>query len=218
MPAFAARPMPTISAVGVASPSAQGHAITSTATAWMSACSSVPNAIQPPSVTSATTITAGTNTAETLSASCWTGAFDPWASATRRTIPASMVSRPTPVARQRRRPSPFTVAANTLAPARFATGMLSPVSIDSLALDSPSSTTPSTGMLSPGRTTNTSPGFTRSTGTSSTRPPASTRATLGWSRASERSASDVRAFARASSHFPSSTSAITTAPLSKYTS
>ena len=204
--------MPTMSAVGVASPSAHGQAMTSTATAWTSACSSVPSASQTPNVTSATPITAGTNTADTLSASCCTGAFEPWASATRRTIPASIVSRPTPVARQRSRPSPLTVAANTFAPARFATGMLSPVSIDSFTLDSPSSTSPSTGTLSPGRTTNTSPGCTCSTGTSFSPAAVSIQAHAGWSFASDRSAADVRAFARASSHLPRSTSVITTAP------
>ena len=39
----------------------------------------------------------------------------------------------------------------------FATGALSPVSIASFTLELPSMTTPSTGMLSPGRTTKTSP-------------------------------------------------------------
>ena len=53
-------------AVGVASPSAQGQAITSTATALRIAVSQLPDAIpQPSSVTKAMPITTGTNTALT---------------------------------------------------------------------------------------------------------------------------------------------------------
>ena len=46
----------------------------------------------------------------------------------------------------------------------LSTGRLSPVSMDSSTADSPSSTVPSTGMRSPGRTTTMSPGRTSSTG------------------------------------------------------
>ena len=56
------------------------------------------------------------------------------------------------------------VPANTVAPARLSTGMLSPVSSDSSTADSPSVTSPSTGMRSPGRTTTRSPTRTSSTG------------------------------------------------------
>ena len=55
-------------ATGVARPSAQGQAITSTATARMSASSTGwPAHHQPKSVASATSMTTGTNTAETWS-------------------------------------------------------------------------------------------------------------------------------------------------------
>ena len=76
MPWRAATPVPAISVVGVARPSAQGQAITSTATAWISAASTpAPLSIQPAKVMSAVTITAGTNTALTWSTSRWIGAL-----------------------------------------------------------------------------------------------------------------------------------------------
>ncbi|MNT08708.1 hypothetical protein D3C72_1434580 [compost metagenome] len=70
MPCLAATPVPAMMAAGVANPSAQGQAITITATAWISAAS-MPTPIhsQPSSVTTATTSTTGTNTADTWSTS-----------------------------------------------------------------------------------------------------------------------------------------------------
>ena len=82
-PSCAPRPVPTSSAVGVASPSAQGQAMMSTATAAVNAkvaLSPVPS--QKPSVPTATPMTTGTNTPETRSASRWTGALPFWASVT----------------------------------------------------------------------------------------------------------------------------------------
>ncbi len=70
-PACAPRPVPTMIAMGVARPSAQGQAIISTATAFTIATAkrgSGPRSIQMAKVITATAITAGTNTAETLSA------------------------------------------------------------------------------------------------------------------------------------------------------
>ena len=55
-------------------------------------------------------------------------------------------------------PVPFTVAPITGSPARFSTGIGSPVTIDSSTALVPSSTTPSTGTFSPGRTRSRSPG------------------------------------------------------------
>ena len=66
MPWRAAAPVPTMIAAGVARPSAQGQAITSTATARSRAASqSPPIRPQPSSVSSASTITTGTKTALT---------------------------------------------------------------------------------------------------------------------------------------------------------
>ena len=68
MPCFAATPVPAMMAAGVASPSAQGQAITSTATARISAVSApTPAHSQPSSVSKAITSTTGTNTLETWS-------------------------------------------------------------------------------------------------------------------------------------------------------
>ncbi|MPM66632.1 hypothetical protein SDC9_113542 [bioreactor metagenome] len=78
-------PIPTIRAVGVARPSAQGHAITSTDTAESIALANSPA----PPANSQTTIvrseipaTTGTNTEAILSAMRCTGALLPWASRT----------------------------------------------------------------------------------------------------------------------------------------
>ena len=76
---------------------------------------------------------------------------------TMRMIWLSVVSSPTRVALQRRKPEQLTVAAETPSPGALSTGTLSPVNAASLTALAPSSTMPSTGMLWPGRTTNTSP-------------------------------------------------------------
>ena len=68
----APRPVPTMIAIGVASPSAQGHAMISTATALTSACArrgSGPHRLHATNATTATTTTAGTKYAATRSAS-----------------------------------------------------------------------------------------------------------------------------------------------------
>ena len=76
IPSCAPRPVPTISAVGVASPSAQGQAMISTATAAVNAAAESPvKASQPARVASESPITTGTKTAETRSTSRWIGAF-----------------------------------------------------------------------------------------------------------------------------------------------
>ncbi len=145
-------------AVGVASPSAHGQAMISTATAAVNARSASPViASQTTRVTTAITSTIGTKIAEIRSASRWTGAFEPCASSTRRAICASAVSLPTLVASTTRRPDVFTVAPNTSSPAATSTGTGSPVSIDTSTADAPSTTRPSVAIFSPGRTTNRSP-------------------------------------------------------------
>ena len=89
------------------------------------------------------------------------------ASPTIRTIWPRSVSRPTRSARMMKPPVPFTVPPVTRSPATFSTGMGSPVIIDSSTVLSPSSTTPSTGTFSPGRTRRRSPMTTCSSGMSS---------------------------------------------------
>ena len=166
----AALPIPTISAVGVASPKAQGHAITSTATADCIACCSLPAMSHHASpVTAAIAITAGTNTAATLSATLCTGAFEPCASSTVRIICASSVSFPTCSARNLSSPSTHIVPAYTRSPSRFSTRAASPVIVASFILAEVrvGVTRPSTGIFSPARTTISSPTCSVTIGTSS---------------------------------------------------
>ena len=160
-PACAPRPVPTMIDIGVARPSAHGQAMISTddrgdqgvghrAAAGRTAPRRRRRAI-------ATAITAGTNQPATTSARRWIGARERCASATICTIWASMVSLPTRSARMTKLPDWLTVPPMTGSPGSFSTGMGSPVSIDSSTVLRPSSTTPSTGILSPGRTRSRSP-------------------------------------------------------------
>ena len=81
MPSSAPRPVPTMIAVGVASPSAHGQAMISTATAAVKAnAGDSPVPSQKPRVAAAKAITVGTNTAATRSARRCTGALPAWAS------------------------------------------------------------------------------------------------------------------------------------------
>ena len=105
----------------------------------------------------------------------------------------------------------------TASPARFSTGIGSPVIIDSSTELPPSVSRPSTGIFSPGRTRRTSPCRTSSSGTSRSWPARTTRATGGASESSSRMAAPVRCLARSSSTCPSSTSVMITAAASKYT-
>ena len=97
---MAPRPVPTIMAVGVASPSAQGQDTTRTETAMVKANSKVaPKNSHTMAEITAMVITTGTNTPATLSASLAMGALELVASSTRRMIWARAVSSPTLVAR-----------------------------------------------------------------------------------------------------------------------
>ena len=214
----APRPTPTITAAGVARPSAHGQAITSTATACMMARSQSPLLAPTASrVATAMASTAGTKYPEITSASRWIGAFEPCASPTWRMMAASWVSAPTPVARRRSTPCRLRVAAYTGLSTPLLTGALSPVSRLSSTLPWPSITTPSTGALSPSRTHTTSPTRTSATGTSCTAPSRSTRAVVGASLSRASMAPAVCRRARCSSHLPSSTRVITDTLASKYT-
>ncbi len=102
-------------------------------------------------------ITAGTKIPATLSAYFWIGARERCAFATISTIWASIVSAPTRVASIIKLPVPLIVAPVTGSPSTFSTGTGSPEIIDSSMEERPSTTTPSTGTLSPGRTRRRSP-------------------------------------------------------------
>ena len=117
MPIWAARPLPTINAVGVANPNAHGHAMINTATAALTASEvGSPRHSQNASVPIDMVTTVGTNTPLTRSAMRCTGAFVAWASRTNLAIVANWVSRPTRVAFTNKRPFRFTVAPITASP------------------------------------------------------------------------------------------------------
>ena len=147
-------------------------------------------------------MTAGTKTPDTRSATLAMGALVAAASLTIFMIWERVVSSPTRDASQRIKPDWFTVAADTISPGPLSAGMLSPVRAASLTALSPSKTTPSTGMFSPGRTTKISPFFTWAMGTSVSTPSRSTTAVLGASFMRPFKASVVLPLDRASSIFP----------------
>jgi hypothetical protein len=164
----------------------------------------------------ATAITAGTKYPATVSAMRWIGARLRCASATMATICDSMVSEPTLSARITSAPVPFTVPPMTRSPAPFSTGMDSPVTMDSSTALRPSSTAPSTGTPSPGRTRNRSPTCTSASVISSSSPfSLRRRAVLGARFSSARMAPPVCSRARNSSTCPSSTRTVMTAAASK---
>ncbi len=116
-PARAPAPTPTMIAIGVARPSAQGQAMISTDTAATSAKAkrgSGPKVIHATKARTAAAPTSGTNQPATRSARRCAGARLRWALATRSTMRASAVSRPTFSARMTRPPEPLTVAADQL--------------------------------------------------------------------------------------------------------
>ena len=144
------------------------------------------------------------------SASRCPGALEFCASCTSATICASAVSAPTLVARTRSVPVVLIDAPMTSEPGVFDTGRLSPVTIDSSTSDVPSSTTPSTGIFAPGRTSSRSPTTTSAVGTSTGSPSRSTTAIGGASSSSVRIASFAPPRARISNQCPSSTNAVST--------
>ncbi len=132
MPFSAPLPVPTMMAVGVARPSAQGQAMTSTAVKMVMLNTTLwPLTSQAAPARRAISMTIGTKYPETTSASCAIGAFEPCACSTSLTIWASAVSAPTRVARKVMVPFLLMLAPVTGSPAFFSTGMLSPVSMDS---------------------------------------------------------------------------------------
>ena len=218
IPFDAPLPVPTMIDIGVARPRAHGQAMIRTATAFTRAnamAGSGPKMDQTINVTIAMTITAGTNQEETRSTSRWIGARERCAAATICTICDSRVSSPTCVACMTNEPVPFTVPPVTRSSLVFSTGTGSPVTIDSSTEERPSSTVPSTGIFSPGRTRSRSPAPTSARSTSSSLPsPAIRRAVGGESSSSARIAPDVALRARSSRTWPRRTSVTITAAAS----
>ena len=190
--------------------------MTKTATAFSRACSQLPVAKpQRSTVMAAITSTAGTKTALTRSTKRCIGAFLACADSTMRTMRASVVSAPMAVVSMTSRPAALSEPPVTLAPTSLATGRLSPVISDSSISLLPSTTVPSTGKRSPGRTTTKSPCTTWSIANSISAPSRRTRAVSGRSAFRAWIASVVWFLARASRYLPSKTSVMTTAEASK---
>ncbi len=137
-----------------------------------------------------------------MSASLEIGAFDELASSTNSIICANVVSAPTFVALNLKYPVLLVVAAITLSPIFFSTGILSPVNAAwSIEVD-PSIITPSTGMFCPGLTTTISSTITSSTETSISFPSRITVAVFGARSSILEIASDVLPFDLASKYLP----------------
>src|SRR5882757_7650529 len=219
-PSCAPRPVPTINAVGVASPRAHGQAMISTATVAVKAPSTLPvMASHAVSVISARPSTTGTKMPATRSASRCTLALPDCASATSRAIWANAVSDPILVARTTSRPLALTEAPITSSPGPRSTGTLSPVIIDRSNAEAPRSMTPSVATFSPGRTTNRSPTRNWAASTRRSMPSGSSRVTSFAPRAnSSRMAAPARRFDRASAQRPNKRNVVTAAETSKYTS
>ena len=199
MPSCEPRPVPTRSAVGVASPRAQGHAMMSVATAAVKATSREdPKIAQARKVAIARPMTTGTKMAETRSAMRCTFALPVWASSTRRPRRASSVSAPTRVTSTTRRPLALMVAPTTRSPTVTSTGTDSPVSRLASTADVPSTTIPSVAIFSPGRTTNRSPGTSAATATVDSTPSRSSVASRAPSSSRARIAAPDSPLARAS--------------------
>jgi hypothetical protein len=151
---------------GTASPRAWGQAMTRTVTVrTMEKSMGAPRNCQTTRVSTPAPRATPVRSWAARSARCWARDFDCWASATSRMIPESFVSSPVPVTSTRSEPSPLIVPAMTSLSSSFFTRRDSPVIMASFTSLDPLRTTPSAGMLSPGRTRTTSPSRRSLTGT-----------------------------------------------------
>ena len=182
IPSSAARPEAVIKAAGVASPSAQGQAITSTPQTVETAFPQSPGASRKnhsAKISTASTITDGTKTEAIRSANRCTGAFSLCARRTKAAICRRVEFSPTEVAVYVTLPSRSSVPPVMLSPGFFCTGSLSPVSSDSSTRQLPSRIFPSAGMRSPGRSRIVSPETISAASISTSIPSRSTIAVLG---------------------------------------
>ncbi len=199
VPSWAPRPVPTMRADGVASPSAHGQAMIRTAMAADSdMVTPLPTSRWPARVSAAITSTIGTKTPETLSARRCTSAFPVCASSTMAAILASCDWAPTAVARTTSRPVVLTDPPTTRAPGSTSTGSDSPVITEASTAERPSTTSPSAATFSPGRTTTRSPTRSAVASTRRSSPSTSTLACLAPTSSSARSAAPDSVLARAS--------------------
>ncbi len=181
MPSWPPRPTPTMSAVGVASPRAHGHAMISTDRAAENAGRGPAWATnsQPSRVSSEITSTAGTNTDTTRSTSVCTAALRACACSASAASWASWVWAPILVASTIRAPVVLRVPPRTASPSPTSRGTGSPVIIEVSIADDPITTTPSVATDSPGRTRNRSPLPNSAIGTTDSRPSRITHTDVG---------------------------------------
>ena len=217
MPARAATPAPATMAVGVASPSAQGQAMTRTETALISAGSRpAPERTHAAKVTTARPTTIGTNTALTRSTIRWMAGLAACALSTSRITRPSVESPPTARTSTSMKPLMFIDPAITASAGCLETGTLSPVMSASSTSASPRSTTPSAATRSPGRQMTTSPVFKACTGVSRSLPSAVLiRAVTGLIASNSRIARPALRRARRSMCLPMSTRVMMIAEASK---
>mmetsp|Transcript_41062 Transcript_41062/g.97565 ORF Transcript_41062/g.97565 Transcript_41062/m.97565 type:complete len:523 (-) Transcript_41062:835-2403(-) len=234
-PFLAATPVPTMMAVGTASPMAQGQATTIVAMPMLRAnasgvrspiqsCGTAPSSAarsQPANTAAEVATMAGTNTRLTASAIAWMGGLEACASSIILTIWLRTVSVPVDVTRRNTVPSRTTVAPRILSSTVFTTGMLSPVSMLSSTSAVPTTTTPSAGTDEPRTTLRRSPtwscsaGISRSLVTCPSSSTVSSVAVCGLSSRSLCSTREVAPLALASSHFPRVMKAMRSAETSK---
>ncbi|MPM75465.1 hypothetical protein SDC9_122458 [bioreactor metagenome] len=180
MPSWPPRPTPTIRAVGVARPRAQGQAMISTDSAALNEVRGpAPDSSQAARVTSAMPITVGTNTATTLSTRVWTRALRACAWSAVAAIWASWVWAPTCRASMINAPVLLMVPPGTRSPSAACSGIGSPVIIEVSTAECPTQTVPSVAIRSPGRTRNRSPTRSSPSGTTTSRPSRITRTVVG---------------------------------------
>jgi len=202
MPRCAPMPDPTTSAMGVASPSAQGHAMTSTAMPMPMAVLMSVKKYHAMLLRSARMSMAGTNLLVILSASSCMGTLVPCASSTSCMICARKVSFPILLVLIWMMPSLLMVAPMTGSLTFLSTGRLSPVTMLSSMLLAPLTIMPSTGIFSPGLTMMMSPKSTSSMGSSCSSPLRRTRAFFAPSSSKRFISSVARPRAFASMYFP----------------
>jgi hypothetical protein len=159
-PSSAARPVPTMIDMGVASPMAQGQAMISTATPATSACVSagrLPSS-QPDRRSARPRQTTGTNTASPgRPAPAWAAWRPALPRPSRRSGPAGIGPHPRRAVTPQRAGAVHGARRHRIA-GRLGHGQGSPVSMDSSIQLSPEITVPSAASRSPGRSTSTSPG------------------------------------------------------------
>ena len=207
----AARFIPPMMATGAARISGQGVATTRIASTRSESC--VAN--QAPTHAA---MVAGVNQTAYLSARRWSGALLDCAVRTSSTMRAYWLSEASAEARSRSTPVPLRVPLITSVPGSAFTGAASPVSAATFRSDCPSTTSPSHGTRSPGRTMSRSPTTISPTGTSSTRSPEMRCAIRGAASSSARTAADARPSAQCSSPSPPVCISTMTSPASGCTS